>query len=172
MQLTHLKSCPIRWRWWGVVRASCPVSLSSVKYHRDLRDIEFDLEDDQTCCLRSATYSDESEAPLGILRVTQIFENPRFVIDGVDVVDIIQGKLSYRWLLSTLSTMSTSKGLTEKYALRWITSCITFGMLVGSRSHTSCQNVTKRSAPMDSCSSVLLPSLKLLSTNKIHANIF
>ena len=89
-----------------------------MKYHRYLRDIEFDLEDDQTRCLRSATYLDELEAPLGVLRVTQIFENPRFVIDGADVVDIIQGKLSYCWLLSILSTMSTSKGLTEKYALR------------------------------------------------------
>ena len=99
------------------------------------RDVEFDLENDKIRCLRGLTYSDDSEAPPGVLRVTQIFENPQFVIDGADAIDIIQGKLGDCWLLSALSTMSTSKGLIEKlcvavnHFLHYFLAC--------SRSHTS-----------------------------------
>ena len=85
------------------------------KYHCDLRDIEFDLENDKIRCLKGLNFNEEdAPPPPAVLRVTQIFENPQFIIDGADAIDIIQGKLGDCWLLSALSTMSTSKGLIEK----------------------------------------------------------
>jgi hypothetical protein len=88
-----------------------PLSLNC-----DLRDAEFDLENDKMRCLKGLSYTEEYGAPPppAVLRVTQIFDNPQFVIDGADAIDIIQGSLGDCWLLSALSTMSTSKGLIEK----------------------------------------------------------
>ena len=77
--------------------------------------MEFDLENDKMRCLKGLSYSEEdAPPPPAVLRVTQIFDNPQFVIDGADAIDIIQGSLGDCWLLSALSTMSTSKGLIEK----------------------------------------------------------
>ena len=86
------------------------------KYCRycDLRDTEFDLENDGIRCLKGLNCDEESEVPPAVLRLTQIFEKPQFVVDGADAVDIIQGSLGDCWLLSALATMSTSKGLIEK----------------------------------------------------------
>ena len=84
------------------------------KCYCDLRDIEFDLENDQTRCLKGLDYDASNAAPPSVLRVTQIFDKPQFVVDGADAVDIIQGSLGDCWLLSGLATMSTSKGLIEK----------------------------------------------------------
>ena len=80
----------------------------------NLRDVEFDLENDKIRCLKGLSYTEDASTPPGVLRVTQIFDNPQFVIDGADAIDIIQGNLGDCWLLSALSTMSTSKGLIEK----------------------------------------------------------
>ena len=91
-----------------------PISLL-LNCYWDLRDVEFDLENDTIRCLKGLNYTEEdAPPPPAVLRVTQIFDNPRFVIDGADAIDIIQGKLGDCWLLSALSTMSTSKGLIEK----------------------------------------------------------
>ena len=81
-----------------------------------LRDVEFDLENDIIRCLKGLKGNEEyaGPPPPAVLRVTQIFDNPHFIIDGADAIDIIQGKLGDCWLLSALSTMSTSKGLIEK----------------------------------------------------------
>jgi Calpain family cysteine protease len=81
--------------------------------------VEFDLENDKIRCLKglnstSDEYSPSPPAPPAVLRVTQIFDNPQFFIDGADAIDIIQGRLGDCWLLSALSTVSTSKGLIEK----------------------------------------------------------
>ena len=84
----------------------------------DLRDVEFDLENDKMRCLKGLNSVEEygvpSTTPAAVLRVTEIFDNPQFIIDGADAIDIIQGKLGDCWLLSALSTVSTSKGLIEK----------------------------------------------------------
>ncbi|KAF8802683.1 cysteine proteinase [Phlegmacium glaucopus] len=84
--------------------------------NRRFRDVEFDLENDKIRCLYGLSY-DGPEVPPAVLRVTQIFENPQFIIDGADAIDIIQGELGDCWLLSALATMSTSKGLIEKLCI-------------------------------------------------------
>jgi hypothetical protein len=84
--------------------------------NRRFRDAEFDLENDQIRCLKGLYYTGEDSLgpPPPVLRLTQIFDKPQFIIDGAEAIDIIQGKLGDCWLLSALSTLSTSKGLIEK----------------------------------------------------------
>ena len=82
----------------------------------DLRDVEFDLENDKIRCLKGLNYDgdDDSGLPPDVLRVTEIFDNPHFFVDGADAIDIIQGSLGDCYFLSAMATMSTSKGLIEK----------------------------------------------------------
>lgn len=55
--------------------------------------------------------------PSDVLRVSEIFDNPKFFVDGADSNDIVQGQLGDCWFLSALSTMTTSKGLVEKFCV-------------------------------------------------------
>lgn len=55
--------------------------------------------------------------PSDIQRVTQIFDKPQFFVDGADSNDIIQGKLGDCWFLSALATVSTAKGLVDKFCV-------------------------------------------------------
>ena len=80
----------------------------------NLRDLEFDLENDKMRCLKGLNYNEQDVVPPGVLRVTQIFDNPQFTIDGADAVDIVQGKLGDCYFLSAMATITTSKGLIEK----------------------------------------------------------
>ena len=82
----------------------------------DNRDIEFDLENDRQRCLHGLS-TDLSYDPSDVQRATQIFENPSFFIDGADSNDIVQGALGDCWFLSALATMSTAKGLVEKFCV-------------------------------------------------------
>lgn len=51
-------------------------------------------------------------------RVSKIFNNKfSFFIDGADSNDIVKGRLGDCWFLSALSTMTTAKGLMEKYCV-------------------------------------------------------
>ncbi|KAF8993311.1 hypothetical protein BDQ17DRAFT_1546123 [Cyathus striatus] len=66
--------------------------------NRKFRDVEFDLEMDRDRCLHGlktpAVY-----IPADVQRVTQIFEQPKFFIDGADSNDIIQGGIQNCWFL-------------------------------------------------------------------------
>jgi hypothetical protein len=55
--------------------------------------------------------------PSDVQRVTQIFDKPSFFIDGADSNDIVQGALGDCWFCSALATMSTAKGLVEKFCV-------------------------------------------------------
>ncbi|KAJ1304224.1 hypothetical protein OPQ81_008621 [Rhizoctonia solani] len=79
------------------------------------RDIEFDLEGDQDRCLYGLDpdYGSLSR-PADVLRVTQIFEEPEFFIDGANSSDIAQGLLGDCWFLSALSTVTTMEGLINR----------------------------------------------------------
>ncbi|CAE6382095.1 unnamed protein product [Rhizoctonia solani] len=97
------------------------------------RDIEFDLEDDQERCLYGLNRTvfqrvsepgmspplspspSPSPQPADVLRVTQIFEEPEFFIDGASSSDVVQsdhsGNSSF---MSAVSTVATVKRLIDR----------------------------------------------------------
>ncbi|KAK6988179.1 cysteine proteinase [Favolaschia claudopus] len=93
------------------------------------RDVEFDLENDADLCLAGLYLPEldndqdfplppnERPQPRDVLRVTQIFDNPSFFVDGASSNDIVQGELGTCWFLSALATMTTKKGLVEKFCV-------------------------------------------------------
>lgn len=82
--------------------------------NRKFRDIEFDLENDESECLHGL-FNSVKYAPADVHRVTQIFDQPRFFDNGVaGSNDIVQGELQDCWFLSALATVSTAPGLIEK----------------------------------------------------------
>jgi Calpain family cysteine protease len=81
------------------------------------RDIEFDLENDKDRCLHGLDAANPLYTPADVQRVTQIFDNPSFFIDGANSNDIVQGAIGDCWFCSALATMSTSKGLVEKFCV-------------------------------------------------------
>jgi hypothetical protein len=52
--------------------------------------------------------------PSDVLRVSQIFEDPQFVVDGAQSSDIEQGRLGDCWFLCAVATLSSMPGLIEK----------------------------------------------------------
>jgi Calpain family cysteine protease len=86
--------------------------------HVIISDIDFDLENDQYLCLHGLDFPITGKyTPSDVQRVTQIFERPQFFVNGADSNDIIQGKLGDCWFLSALATVSTAKGLVEKFCV-------------------------------------------------------
>ena len=85
----------------------------------DLRDIEFDVENDKNRCLFGLfTQPSETSLPADVHRVTQIFDDPKFFADGAaNSNDIIQGASGDCWFLSALATVSTAPGLVEKFCV-------------------------------------------------------
>ncbi|KAJ7088897.1 hypothetical protein B0H15DRAFT_841074 [Mycena belliarum] len=87
------------------------------RQNRRFRDAEFDLENDKERCLFGLSKENREYAPADVQRVTKIFKNPSFFIDGAGSNDLVQGRLGDCWFLSALSTMTTSKGLIEKFCV-------------------------------------------------------
>ncbi|KAF8916828.1 hypothetical protein CPB85DRAFT_1409775 [Mucidula mucida] len=86
--------------------------------NRKFRDNEFDLFNDRERCLKGLEPpDDEPLEPADVKRVTDIFDNPRFFVDGASSNDIVQGYLGDCWFVSALATMSTAKGLVEKFCV-------------------------------------------------------
>ncbi|KAG8709774.1 hypothetical protein FRC08_018066, partial [Ceratobasidium sp. 394] len=83
--------------------------------NRRFRDVEFDIEEDKERCLHGLATSQASRyTPADVMRVHQIFDDPKFFIDGANSSDIMQGRLGDCWLLSALATVSTMEDLVEK----------------------------------------------------------
>ncbi|KAF8749027.1 Cysteine proteinase [Rhizoctonia solani] len=87
------------------------------------RDIEFDLEDDQERCLYGLNRlalppAEPGKLPLepaDVLRVTQIFEEPEFFIDGASSSDVVQSNhAGNSWFMSAVSTVATMKRLIDR----------------------------------------------------------
>ncbi|KAF7325000.1 Calpain catalytic domain-containing protein [Mycena kentingensis (nom. inval.)] len=81
--------------------------------NRKFRDIEFDIENDRDRCLHGLDTSRPFN-PSDVARVTDIFEQPQFFVDGASSADLIQGALGDCWFVSALATISTCPGLLEK----------------------------------------------------------
>ncbi|KAG8778596.1 hypothetical protein FRC16_003788 [Serendipita sp. 398] len=71
--------------------------------NQKFRDQDFDLENDMYTCLNGLGGGDEAYSPAGILRVTEIFENPVFFKDGATSSDIAQGGVGDCWFLAALA---------------------------------------------------------------------
>ncbi|KAF8651468.1 hypothetical protein AX16_004767 [Volvariella volvacea WC 439] len=103
----------------------CKARVSSIAKdcrakNKKFRDIEFDIEHDKKRCLHglaSADIDPPKYTPSDVQRVTEIFENPQFFVDGAGSNDIVQGNLGDCWFLSALATMSGCKGLVEKFCV-------------------------------------------------------
>ncbi|KAK7052857.1 hypothetical protein VNI00_004176 [Paramarasmius palmivorus] len=83
--------------------------------NQKFRDSDFDLEKDKQTCLYGI-YSDYDEIyqPSDVQRITEIFENPEFFIDGASSNDIVQGAIGDCWFLSALAMLSSTQGLLEQ----------------------------------------------------------
>ncbi|KAF8166078.1 hypothetical protein K438DRAFT_264337 [Mycena galopus ATCC 62051] len=80
--------------------------------NRKFRDIEFDLENAREKCLHGLSGGDFT--PSDVQRVSKIFDEPSFFIDGASSSDLVQGAITDCWFVSALATMSTPPGLVEK----------------------------------------------------------
>nr|GAT53037.1 predicted protein [Mycena chlorophos] len=94
------------------------ISADCRRQNRRFRDVEFDLENDRDRCLFGLSKENpQGIDPSDVQRANQIFSKPQFFIDGADSNDLVQGRLGDCWFLSALSTMTTSKGLIEKFCV-------------------------------------------------------
>ncbi|PBK99094.1 cysteine proteinase [Armillaria gallica] len=84
--------------------------------NRKFRDHEFDLQNDRSRCLHGLA-SEEMYNPSDVLRVTQVFDNPQFFIDGASSNDIVQGAIGDCWFVSALAMVCTPQGLVEKFCV-------------------------------------------------------
>ncbi|THU76890.1 cysteine proteinase [Dendrothele bispora CBS 962.96] len=85
--------------------------------NRKFRDIEFDIELDKQRCLHGLGGTSEIYYPSDVQRVSEIFENPQFFVDGADSADLVQGAIGDCWFVSALATMATKKNLVERFCV-------------------------------------------------------
>ncbi|KAF7332285.1 Calpain catalytic domain-containing protein [Mycena kentingensis (nom. inval.)] len=93
------------------------ISQDCRRQNRRFRDVEFDLENDEDRCLFGLSKEDRDMAPSDVQRVHQIFSKPAFFIGGADSNDLVQGRLGNCWFLSALATMTTARGLIERFCV-------------------------------------------------------
>lgn len=92
------------------------------KKYRDAHfDIETDLKIGVRDCLESLSNVKDADAPpgrsfqpQGVKRVTDIFDDPKFYIDGPTANDVRQGRDGDCWLMSALCTLSNKPGMIER----------------------------------------------------------
>ncbi|KAI9894416.1 MAG: hypothetical protein M1814_003173 [Vezdaea aestivalis] len=84
--------------------------------YRDVHfDIEFDLKRYQWDCLNGLVDNFGSqELPGSVKRCADVFEDPRFWVDGASSGDVRQGRDGDCWFLAALCTLSNAKGLIER----------------------------------------------------------
>ncbi|TDL21385.1 cysteine proteinase [Rickenella mellea] len=82
------------------------------KRNRMFRDLEWDLESKRDLCLHQPDHSVQYH-PTAVKRVPQIFEDPQFYVDGVNVSDIVQGSIGDCWFMNAISAVASKPKLIE-----------------------------------------------------------
>ncbi|KAI1071307.1 hypothetical protein LB507_009508 [Fusarium sp. FIESC RH6] len=105
------------------------------KRYRDPHfDIEVDLKWRQNDCLRSLSNREDEVpgidlAPESVKRVGEIFDNPRFYIDGPTANDIRQGRNGDCWFIAALCTLSEKPGVIERLCVAHDTDVGVYGFV-------------------------------------------
>lgn len=84
------------------------------KYTDPHFDIELDLKSGTRHYLDGLDKVNEEMRPRGVKRVTEIFENPQFFVNGPKASDVRQGHDGDCWLMAALCTMGNKTGLIER----------------------------------------------------------
>ncbi|KAJ5759285.1 hypothetical protein N7520_006441 [Penicillium odoratum] len=84
------------------------------KYTDPHFDIELDLKSGRKNYLYGLDTTNEEMRPRGVKRVTEIFVNPQFYVNGPTASDVRQGCDGDCWLMAALCTMGNKEELIEK----------------------------------------------------------
>ncbi|KAJ7749668.1 hypothetical protein B0H16DRAFT_1551042 [Mycena metata] len=98
-------------------RAGCKVQVERIAKDCRAKNRRFRCVEGYTIASFGLSKENREYRPSDVQRVTKIFGNPSFFVDGADSNDVIQGKLGDCWFLSALTTMTTAKGLLEKFCV-------------------------------------------------------
>ncbi|PVF93390.1 cysteine proteinase [Serendipita vermifera] len=82
--------------------------------NQKFRDIEFDLDNGKDLCLFGLNTDNRTHYPADVMRVTDIFKEPTFFVDGPSFSDIAQGRDGDCYFLAALAMVATLPGLLEK----------------------------------------------------------
>ncbi|KAL4792446.1 hypothetical protein BDV19DRAFT_380821 [Aspergillus venezuelensis] len=88
------------------------------KYSDPHFDIETDLKGGPRNCLDGLDQQNDEMRPRGVKRVTEIFEKPKFYVNGPTASDVRQGRDGDCWFMAALCTMGNKEGLIEKICVR------------------------------------------------------
>ncbi|KAL2826103.1 hypothetical protein BDW59DRAFT_161229 [Aspergillus cavernicola] len=88
------------------------------KYSDPHFDIEMDLKSGRRNCLDGLDEVNDAMRPRGVKRVTEIFENPQFYVNGPTASDVRQGRDGDCWFMAALCTMGNKEGLIDKICVR------------------------------------------------------
>lgn len=81
-------------------------------------DVEFDLEEDREKCLHGLdTKQTDRSDPSDVQRITQVFRDPEFFVDGASSTDVVQGALGNCWFLSGAAAVATMPELVENFCV-------------------------------------------------------
>lgn len=96
-----------------VSKISRECRMNNIKY----RDPHFDLSTSQDFCLNGLRQKGERLAgvatPGAVRRVEDVYDDPKFIVDGINAGDIKQGGMGDCWFLAALATIANVPQLLE-----------------------------------------------------------
>ncbi|PVF93387.1 cysteine proteinase [Serendipita vermifera] len=90
------------------------ISRSCRSQNQKFRDREFDIDQDRGLCLYGLDETKKVFAPSDVMRVTDIFEDPVFFLNGPSSSDMAQGANGNGYFMAALGVVATIPGLIEK----------------------------------------------------------